>query len=448
MPEPIISVSGLRGIVGESLTPEIAMRYASAFAANAPPGDLVISRDGRSTGEMLAGAIAAALSASGRNVQNIGVAATPSVGALIQVKQLAGGIQITASHNPPPYNGMKLFSPEGRVLSATIGEKTLQSYRNREPSWVAHDKVGGIVDESKLSWFYHLNRLFTYIESEPVAAKKFRVILDSNHGAGGALGEKILKTLGCQTTIYGAEPTGQFAHPPEPCEENLVSIAQAAKSSGADVTFCQDPDADRLAIIDETGRYIGEEYTLAICTKYMLSKTPGPIVTNCSTSRMSQDLAIAAGVPFSRSAVGEANVADEMIRVGAVFGGEGNGGPIDPRIGYIRDSFVGMALVLSAMAESGKTISQLVAELPRYSICKTKITFDTARLAAGNDALAKHFSNAKTDRLDGLRLDWPDAWLLVRPSNTEPIVRAIAEAPTAKRASELCKQAEAVLQSF
>ncbi|MCR9117815.1 MAG: phosphoglucosamine mutase [bacterium] len=444
MDEPIISVSGLRGIVGESLTPEVAMKYAAAFASQAPAGEIIVSRDGRTTGEMLACAIRAALSACGRSVVDIGIAATPTVGVAVNNRGAAGAIQITASHNPPPYNGMKLFSADGRVLTAAVGEGVLTSYRNNPVNWAAFDAIGTletIADNDAL----HLERVMAIADVDRVAAKSYRVNLDSNHGSGAVLGAKLLNKLGCQTTIAGAEPTGLFIHRPEPNEENLKEVAAQSKKTQADVTFCQDPDADRLAIIDENGHYIGEEYTLAICVKYVLSQTPGPVVTNCSTSRMTEDLAIAAGVPFSRSAVGEANVVEEMIKAGAVFGGEGNGGPIDPRVVFVRDSFVGMALVLSAMAVSNKTVSQLVAEIPRYAIYKTKAPLERDSLSIAYDALARHFSDATTDRLDGLRLDWPDAWLLVRPSNTEPIVRAFAEAPTAERAAKLGQEAEALL---
>ena len=212
-----------------------------------------------------------------------------------------------------------------------------------------------------------------------------------------------------------------------------------------DIGFCQDPDADRLAVIDESGRYIGEEYTVALCVDHVLRQRKGPIVTNCSSSRMSEDIAGRYGAPLFRSAVGEANVVDCMLAHAAVFGGEGNGGPIDPRVGYVRDSFVGMALLLDAMASREMRIGQLADELPRYEIVKTKCSLSPDKLPAALDALEKQFSEASASRLDGLRLDWPGRWLLVRGSNTEPIVRAIAEAPTAAEATSLCEAAAKVL---
>ena len=225
----------------------------------------------------------------------------------------------------------------------------------------------------------------------------------------------------------------------------MQSVLPLVKVAEADVGFCQDPDADRLAVIDESGRYLGEEYTLALCVDHVLRNGRGPIVTNCSTSRMTEDLAAKYRVPLYRSAVGEANVVDLMLQQGALFGGEGNGGAIDPRVGLVRDSFVGMALLLDAMAARGLKISQLADELPRYAMHKTKLSLPRARLAAALAGLESRFAAARPDRLDGLRLDWPDKWLLARPSNTEPIVRLFAEAPTAVEARRLADEAAEVI---
>jgi phosphomannomutase len=271
-------------------------------------------------------------------------------------------------------------------------------------------------------------------------------VLDSNHGAGSILGLRLLEDLGCAVTLLGGRSDGKFAHPPEPTAENLAEVLADVPRVTADIGFCQDPDADRLAVIDETGRYLGEEYTLAMCFDHVLRQRRGPIVTNCASSRMAEDLAAKYGVALFRSAVGEANVVDTMLAHDAVFGGEGNGGPIDPRVGLVRDSFVGMALLLDAMASRAMKISELADELPRYEIVKTKITLAPQKVAAGLNALEQHFSDAKPNRLDGLRLDWPDRWLLVRPSNTEPIVRAIAEADSESEARKLCEEAARVLK--
>ncbi len=444
MAEPIISVSGLRGVVGETLTPEVAARYAAAFAAIAPPGDILVGRDSRPSGRMLALCVQAALQAVGRNTIDAGIAATPTVGVLVRRHKAAGAVQITASHNPPPYNGLKLFSADGRVIPAGPGRKVLERYREGTPEWQPQDRVGvgRRCDDTVMA---HLLAVLDTVDAERIRQCRFRVVLDSNHGAGSILGRRLLNELACRVTVLGEEPDGQFAHPAEPTAENLAGVLPAVVEAGADVGFCQDPDADRLAVVDRTGRYLGEEYTLAMCVDHVLRQRKGAIVANCASSRMSQDLAERYGVPYFRAAVGEANVADVMLAHGAIFGGEGNGGPIDPRVGYVRDSFVGMALLLDAMAARQMTIGQLADELPRYEIVKTKVSLPSEKLPAALDALEKRFSDATADRMDGLRLDWPDRWLLVRGSNTEPIVRAIAEAPTADAADALCRTAAETL---
>jgi phosphomannomutase len=448
MPEPIISVSGLRGIVGESLTPVVAMQFACAFAADLPPGKIVLSRDGRATGPMLAEAIRGGLAAMGRDVLDADVAATPTTGVLVRACGAAGGIQISASHNPPEYNGIKLFSAQGRVIPKAAGERTIARYRAGDIPWAPHDGLGSTSSMSEADTAQeHLRLVLSTVDVERIRHRKFRVLLDACRGAGSVLGLRVLDSLGCHTTLVGVPADGHFEHPPEPTAENLGGVLSQVVQVGAEIGFCQDPDADRLAIIDERGRYLGEEYTLALCVDHVLRTRRGPVVTNCSTSRMSEDLAGQHGVPFFRSAVGEANVVDEMLARGAVLGGEGNGGVIDPRVGLVRDSFAGMAFVLDAMAARELPVSGLAADLPRYEIVKTKIALPPDRVAAGLAALARHFPDAAIDHLDGLRLDWPGKWLLVRASNTEPIVRAIAEAPTFEEAQRLCDAAAMVLAS-
>jgi phosphomannomutase len=439
--EPIISVSGLRGIVGESLTPLVAARYVAAFAGTLKPGPIVVSRDGRSSGPMLAQIVCGTLAASGRRVLYADVAATPTLGVMVRAHLAAGGVQISASHNPSPYNGLKLFNTDGRVLPAAEGQKVLAAYRESATvSWApvdqigAHQQIGDTIGQ-------HLSLIEATVDVEAIRARHFRVLLDCNAGAGSLLGQRLLGALGCEITLLGGQPTGRFEHPPEPTAENLAGVSKQVVAAKADIGFCQDPDADRLAIIDKTGRYIGEEYTLALCLDHVLRDQPGPVVTNCATSRMAQDLATKYGVPFHRSAVGEANVVDKMLAVEAVFGGEGNGGPIDPRVGYVRDSFVGMALVLAAMTRRGKKVSELAAELPRYEIVKRTVSLPQEKLPAAIDTVQRGFADATPDHLDGLRLDWPDRWLIVRGSNTEPIVRIIAEAPTTAAATNLTDSA-------
>ncbi|BBO31852.1 phosphoglucosamine mutase [Lacipirellula parvula] len=443
--ELIISVSGLRGIVDETLTDDVARRYAAAFAAELPAGPVVIGRDGRASGARFARVIGETLASlgEGREVIDAGVAATPTVGVLVRDLRAAGGVQISASHNPPQYNGIKLFSSAGRVIPAAAGQRVLDRYRAtvaaaQRPAGATTAAVSPLADPITA----HL-RLIEQICNVPrIHSKRFRVLLDANHGSGSVLGKVLLEHLGCETIILGPTPDGAFAHTPEPTEANLAGVLKDVVERQAAIGFCQDPDADRLAIIDELGRYIGEEKTPALCVDHVLrSGLRGPIVTNCSTSRMSEDLAAKYGVPFFRSKVGEANVVDKMLEVGALLGAEGNGGIIDPRVGLVRDSFVGMALVLDAMAARDLPVSALADELPAYAIHKSTIAVPSAAIPAALEKLATVFPNATADRLDGLRLDWPNgAWLLVRPSNTEPIVRAIAEAPTMEEARELCER--------
>ncbi len=445
----IISVSGLRGIVGTSLTPDAAARYVTAFAAqlhaatlNGQQPRVIVGRDGRGSGVMLQRIVVASLEASGCNCLIADVAATPTIGVLVRDQQADGAIQITASHNPPPYNGMKLFGPTGRVIGAGAGAKVREAYEKYQSSWCPVDALGttAIVDDPHAP---HLAAVLATVDANSIAAKAFRVLLDSNHGSGASLGVRLLEKLGCEVVLVGGDADGKFAHVPEPTAENLQAIAARVAKEKCAVGFCQDPDADRLALIDAAGRYIGEEYTLALCVQRALNHpaTCGSIVINAATSGMSERLATAAGVEAFRSAVGEANVADMMIAKQAAYGGEGNGGPIDPRVGYVRDSFVAMAQVLALMTEQNATLAELADALPKLAIHKSKATVDAAQLPAVLKRVAAKFSDAKADFSDGLRLAWKDRWLLVRGSNTEPIVRLIAEADSEAEAKRLCDEA-------
>lgn len=449
--ELIISASGLRGIVGDSLTPDVAWRYAAAFSQILPPGPVLVARDGRANGKPFVAPIAAGLTHGGsRHVFDAGIAATPTVGVLVRQLGCAGGIQISASHNPPEYNGMKLFQADGRVVPAAVGEGVLANYHalaNAQPP-ATKPPVPEWIDDTTSA---HLALIEDIIDLAKIRTRRFRVVLDANHGSGSVLGQVLLDQFGCDVTLLGGTPDGLFSHPPEPTAENLATVFASVTKHRAQIGFCQDPDADRLAIIDENGRYLGEEYTLAICANHVLRQMPGGIVMNCSTSRMTEDVARKLDLPFHRSKVGEANVVDLMLATDAVFGGEGNGGVIDPRVGLVRDSFVGMALVLDAMASRGVPVSQLADELPAYAIRKTKVDLARDKIPAALDALEAEWPRAHADRLDGLRLDWgnPDGsgcWLLVRGSNTEPIVRLFAEAPTADGAERLCQEGERVIK--
>ena len=432
----IVSVSGLRGIVGETLTADVAARYARAFAGTLPPGPIVIGRDGRTSGPLLAAAIAAAVTRIGRDVIDLGPAATPTVGVAVRTLSAAGGIQISASHNPARYNGMKLFSAAGRVLPAASGRDVLATFESptsaAEPSAaLSRGSARGYDATSE-----HVRLVSALVDVPAIRRHRPRVWLDAGHGAGSRVARPLLEHLGCDLVIEGGEPDGQFAHEPEPTAENLAGLLPHIRQQHADIGFFQDPDADRLAIATAEGRYIGEEATLALCVEGVLAKTPGPVVINCSTSGMTQFIAARHGVACHVSAVGEANVVDRMLATGAIIGGEGNGGVIDPRVVLVRDSFVAMALVLDRMCAGERlaSVESLAAALPTLVMRKTKVGvspgFRGPALAAALERVAAAFPMARADRLDGLRLDWPGGWLLVRASNTEPIVRIVAEAET------------------
>jgi phosphomannomutase len=452
MSELIISVAGLRGVVGETLTPEIAMRYAAAFSASLPGGTFVITRDSRPSGAILADAIHAALNALGRSTIDAGIAATPTLGILIRKIKAAGGIQISASHNPGEFNGMKLFSGDGRVIPRAPGTKVLEQYQTGKPSWVAYNNIGRrSVCSDPIN--DHIEAVLKTVDVKAISARKFKVLLDANHGAGAVMGAALFKRLNCEVTILGEEPNGQFLHTPEPTPDHLTGVCSQVKKLNVDVAFCQDPDADRVAVIDGNGRYLGEEYTAALCMDHVLQTAAkkergrklGPVVINCATSRMSEDIAEKYGVPLFRSAVGEANVVDVMLAKEAVFGGEGNGGPIDPAVGYVRDSFVGAAQILDSMASTGKTIAELADALPKYALVKRKTAVELAKVPAILDKVAAAFKRLPCDRSDGLRIDHGDAWVLLRGSNTEAIIRVFAEAPTAERAGKLCDEIEGLV---
>jgi phosphomannomutase len=440
----IVSVSGIRGIVGKGLTAEAAARFAAAFGSYAKGGTVVVSRDGRPSGEMLRHAVVAGLLGAGCTVEDIGIAPTPTCGRAVRFLNAAGAIQITASHNPAPWNGLKMFGPDGAVLSAESGAIVRGLYESGEFARAGWDGIGstrvppGVPDE-------HARAVLDQVPPAVVAMQLFRVFLDANGGAGGPLGVKVLRDIGCEVVEHGCEPTGQFAHEPEPVPAHLADVAPWVKQTGSAVGFVLDPDADRLALIDEEGRCVSEEVTLALAVKYRLRQQKGPVVINMSTSRMVEDVARAAGCECFRSAVGEANVVGRMREVGAVIGGEGNGGVIDPRVGWVRDPFIGMALILSLMAEEGKPFSRLVEELPPYRMLKTKYEVPREKLAGALAAIRGRWPDTRVNTDDGLRLDGLDWWLHVRGSNTEPVVRVIAEAPTENRAWELCDEARKVV---
>lgn len=423
----IASVSGLRGIVGDGLDPASVSEFSAAYASLCEPGPILVSHDGRASAPVFVRAVQAGIMATGHDVLFAGAAATPTVGVLVSERGLSGAVQVSASHNPPEYNGLKFFQKAGMVLSPVAGRDLLGRFERKDFAWAPWNALGRVrtLDDPDRE---HLARVLATVDVEAVRRQSFRVVLDACHGGGGRAGSALLRALGCQPVVLGAEPDGLYDHPPEPTEENLSAFARIVPAVGAVVGFAQDPDADRLAIVDETGRYIGEERTLALAALNRLEQQSGPVVLNLSTSKTTEDLARARGCPVERSAVGEINVVERMLALNAVLGGEGNGGVIDPRVGFVRDSLAGMALVLDLLARIGQPLSALVDSLPSYVMAKTKFPIAGISVAEVFDRLQKAHPDARADLLDGLRLDWPDRWVHVRSSNTEPVVRVIAEA--------------------
>jgi phosphomannomutase len=451
MPEKlIISISGMRGIVGENLTPSIAAEYGCAFGTflkskhTGKGGKLsvCIGRDSRSSGQMLKSAVATGLCAVGINVVDLGLVTTPGVGIMVRELQCNGGVVITASHNPIQYNGIKLLLGDGIAPPPETASQIKQYFIDRHFALVDSPHCG-TVTSNELTDAIHISKVLAIVDKEAIAAKKFKAVLDSVNGAGGRVTKKMLSELGCEVAAINDEPTGIFAHRPEPIAGNLTGLCKVVKEKEADIGFAQDPDADRLAIVDEAGTYIGEEYTLALAAKYIFSRESGKAATNLSTSRMLNDIAEKEGGQVIRTAVGEANVAQAMLKHNCIIGGEGNGGVIDLRVGPIRDSLVAIALVLQLLAETGKTVSQLVSEIPAYYMSKEKISVDNQQAQRILESAKKTFDKAKLDTTDGCRFDFDDGWLHIRPSNTEPVVRVIAEA-TSKQTVR--KYIEAVLK--
>jgi phosphomannomutase len=441
----IVSVSGIRGIVGEGMTPEAAAAFAAALGTHAGGGSIVVCRDSRPSGIALRHAVVAGLLSTGCGVEDLDIMPTPTCGFAIRRLGAAGGIQITASHNPAEWNGLKLFGPDGAVLSAAEGCRVKERFETGDIRRARWNELGIVTPRPGADHWHH-KRILELVNGSRIRSSGLRGFIDGNGGAGGPLGVRLLNSLACRPICYGGRPNGDFAHEPEPTEANLAGVGRLVASQGANIGFALDPDADRLALLDETGRYVGEELTLALAVRFRLEQEPGPVVINMSTSRVNEDLARQYGCPCHRAAVGEANVVEKMRAVGAVIGGEGNGGVIDPRVGWVRDPFIAMGLILNLMAETGKKLSELVAELPAYTIVKEKYEADRERLPGLFTALLERWPEARADQQDGLRLEWADRWVHVRPSNTEPVVRVIAEAPRREDAERLCGEVGALLR--
>jgi phosphomannomutase len=439
MPLPenlIVSVSGIRGRVGHELNPEIVARFAAAFGTYVREkgwGDRVaIARDSRPSGPVFVRAAAAGLQAVGCRVSDLGLVPTPTALLEIEMQRLSGGIVVTASHNPKEWNALKLAGPEGAFLTPEQGTEFLEGVRaGRSPTYV-EDGLGGM-EEVAGAVDRHIERILALdlVDPDRIAARGFRVVLDCARGAGGVILPPLLERLGCEVVGIEMEPDGRFTREPEPIPANLTTLCARVAALGADLGMAVDPDVDRLALVDERGRAIGEDYTLALAARLVLSHRTGPVVANLSTSQAVAAVCEAAGVEYRQAPVGEANVAAEMRRAGAIVGGEGNGGVILPALHYTRDAPLAVALILQLLAETGDPLSAIVAQLPHFCIVKDRFPRTDVELDALAGDIVRAFPGAEIDRRDGVHLRWPKRrmWLHCRPSGTEPILRVIAEGP-------------------
>lgn len=438
------SVSGVRGIFAESIDPLITTRYAAVFGefikADAPQATIVVGRDSRTTGQNMLSAVIAGLTGVGCHVIDIGVVSTPTVLLNVQRFKAQGGIAITASHNPPQWNAMKFIDGDGMFLSPQRSAGFLASVESpiRWQDWQHIGKVTQVRDAIR----YHIDKVLAipYLDIEAIRRRRLKVVLDSVNGAGGLISPILLQELGCEVININQEPTGIFAHPAEPLNENLVQLEQAVKEHKADIGFATDPDVDRLSIVSEKGECIGEELSVVLAQLYVLPKQRGDIVVNLSTSMLSDDVARRFGVKVFRTKVGEINVGKMMQLKRSPIGGEGNGGIICPEVNYTRDAIAGMALILALVAESGQSISQLRASLPHYYFAKGKLEVPASRLDDIMARVPQLFAGMEIDTQDGIKATAPDHWIHVRKSGTEPIIRVYVESDSQTRSDEICNQ--------
>lgn len=451
----MLSVSGARGIVGVTMTPVVAAEFAAAFGSHlrtisTKTPKLVVGRDGRKGGESLALAVRGALAATGCDVVDLGVTMTPTVGVMIRQLKADGGMCVTASHNPIEWNGLKCLDGDGLAPPKEVAEAIIARYRAKRFTFEPSPRIGSMSADAS-SNETHIAKVLAIVDVGAIKAKGFTVVLDSVNASGCVPGRELLERLGCTVKHIHGEPTGVFGHTPEPIESNLGDLIGATRATaGVACGFAQDPDADRLAIVDEKGRFIGEEYTLVLAARRMLERHGKPgatLAANLSTSRMIDDVARAFGATVLRTAVGEANVVAALKPANGLMGGEGNGGVILPGICWVRDSLSAMALTLDLLAADGRTLSAIVDGLPRYAMVKTKLDLSAiGGLAVVGPALAKTkaaFAKERISDVDGVRIDFADGWVHLRASNTEPIVRIIAEGATRERAEALVKQCAA-----
>ncbi|MBK6417655.1 MAG: phosphoglucosamine mutase [Ignavibacteria bacterium] len=443
----IRSISGLRATLGDDLTPSLVADYALGFAAILPPGPIVLGRDGRPSGLWIEHVVVGALRAAGRTVRVLGMATTPTVQLMTEHSDAVGGIAITASHNPAPWNGLKFLDEGGVFLDATANSKLWSAVDQRSFPLSADQQSGNLelVDDAAE---LHIDRVLDLdaVRSAPKANGE-RVVVDAVNCSGSFIVPALLEALGYTVIRLFADGSGVFPHVPEPISENLTQLGDAVREHAAAFGVAVDPDADRLVLFDETGTPIGEERTITLATEAVMALgTRGDVVVNYSTTRAVDDIAVEHGYVTHRAAVGEINVVRMMQRVNAVIGGEGSGGVIYPACHAGRDSIVGLGLISALLRHRNTTLGQACAKLPQYEMVKTKIDlpqgFDLESLRL---SVVTSFSDATLSTDDGVHAAWPDRWVHVRASNTEPIMRIIAEAPSRDEANELVSRVRSLI---
>ena len=455
----IKSISGIRGTIGgragEGLSPLDIVKFTAAYAKfirNNTTKDsnvIVVGRDARLSGQMVCDIVTGTLVGMGFDVVNIGLATTPTTELAVVAEGACGGIIITASHNPKQWNALKLLNENGEFLNDAQGKQVLAIADAEDFDFSEVDALGHVFNNDTYTRRHIEDVLkLDLVDVEAIKKANFTVAVDAVNSIGGVVIPQLLRRLGVNNVIeLYCEPTGKFGHTPEPIPENLTDIASLMAEGKADVGFVVDPDVDRLAIIMENGEFFVEEYTLVSIADYVLGKTPGATVSNLSSSRALRDVTLAHGCQYTASAVGEVNVVTEMKRTGAVIGGEGNGGVIYPALHYGRDALVGVALFLTLLAKSGKTVSQLKSGYPQYSIAKNKVQLTPEiNVDAILAEVKKEYSNEKITDIDGVKIDFEDSWVHLRKSNTEPIIRIYSEASTIERAEQLGNDIKSVIE--
>jgi phosphomannomutase len=432
----MIGISGIRGIIGESFTPELITRLGAAYGVFVGGGGVVVGRDTRVSGEMVKHALFGGLIATGCRVIDVGMCTTPSLTIMIDELGADGGVMVSASHNPIQWNALKLYQSSGVILDQLEGREFLNIFYFGNFEYSSWEGIQDIeLDHSTNR--RHLKRIFDNADTDSIRKRAPRVVIDSCNGAGSLITPDMLRELGCEVIPLHCTPDGLFPHNPEPVFKNLGDLADTVRKEKADIGFAQDADADRIALVDERGNIIGEEMSLALAVDHVLAMRKGPVVTNMSTSRIIDDICTDHGCELHRTPVGEVNVAKKMIETGAVIGGEGNGGVIDPRISKGRDSLAGIALILEKYASEERSLSEIVGSYPSYSIVKEVMECPRDRISAVFAGLEDVYLNDRIDRSDGIKVIRDDSWAHIRCSATEPVVRIITEAPDRERAAVL-----------